>query len=178
MHRYGAQGIDRTNKAQDLADQQWASGGSGMVTNGNKEILKQKRSRIGRYFLLVALLVIVILPVAGMTSCPFFMTYRQRYIRDAPIANLDYASMCQEGYYVDNETYADSIEILEEDCSSFQPSHGVVIYVVSADESHYKMEAYHLKGKYLYEVTLRDNSQTVIRYKWKNQVKGAGKVMK
>ncbi len=104
-----------------------------------------------------------------MTSCP--ANYRKKSYNAAAYSDLGDACACQEAYYADNETYADLIDILIEDCSGFQPGKNVVIYVVSADESHYKMEAYHVKGNFLYEVT--GPNGTLIKYEWKNQMKGA-----
>jgi hypothetical protein len=174
VYRYGAQGIDRTKDAQDLADQQWASAGSGMVTNGDKEALERRRSRILAYSVITLLLSIAVILTAPMTTCS---DYRERAIEAAPLADLRYVTGCQEEYYVDNETYADSFEKFAGDCGNFHPNPGVVIYVVSADKNHYKVEAYHEKGKHLYEITVRDASTTIVRYEWKNQIKGAGKVI-
>ena len=67
-------------------------------------------------------------------------------------ADLNDASLAQETYWVDNETYTESIEKLIGPEYGLDPREGVTIRIISADKSHYLMEAFHEKGDFRYVI--------------------------
>ena len=145
-----------------------------MATNGDQEASERKRRRIVAYSVIAFLFAIAVVLTAPMTTCS---SYRQRAIEAAPLSDLRNLATCQAAHYVDKEVYAASVKEFQGDCSNYQPNLNVVIRVVSAGKGHYKMEAYHLKGEYLYEITGGPHRDIIIKYEWKNQTKGTGIVM-
>jgi hypothetical protein len=57
------------------------------------------------------------------------------------------AMIAQEAYYDDHKTYTDTKEKLLDPYYGFYPEKHVHFRIISADEDHYKMEAFHEKGE-------------------------------
>jgi len=67
-------------------------------------------------------------------------------------AHLRNAAMAQEAYYVDNNTYCDSVEKLEGDKYDLHISEGVILQIISAGKDQYHMIAFHEKGSKKYHL--------------------------
>ena len=68
------------------------------------------------------------------------------------VSDLKVAVTAQEAYCIDNQRYCDIIDELIGNPYGLYPQEGVVIYVISADEEHYEMVAFHEKGTKAYRI--------------------------
>jgi hypothetical protein len=153
-------------------DVRWAmieDGGQGDWCDNCKKSLKAmeaqryvRKKNIGGWVAIVIVvggIYVLIAGIAGIANSRSVMLYN-----NVAQSDLRNAVPLQYAYYRDNKTYAPSIEILD-----YAVSEDVVIYVVSADESHFVMEGYHKEGDRLWEI--RSDSKCVFWYKWKKQKK-------
>ena len=84
---------------------------------------------------------------------PNYHAYKMRSYNAAAQADLRNAAIAQKAYYVDEQTYADSIEKLTGNKYRLYLSEGVRIYVQSANRDHFLMVAFHEKGNKKYVIT-------------------------
>lgn len=98
--------------------------------------------------------VVVYVAVIGiLAAIPQFSAYRTRSYNAAAEADLMNAAIAQEVYYVDNQTYTDTIKNLEGATYGFIPSQGVTVEIISAGKENYHMVAFHKEGKKKYQIT-------------------------
>jgi hypothetical protein len=93
--------------------------------------------------------------VLGFISLPFLWpqwTCQPPSKNSVAEYNLRDACTYQEVYYVDHDTYADSIEKITGNDYYFFPDEGVILSVIAGDKSHYEMMAFHLEGDKKFEV--------------------------
>ena len=96
---------------------------------------------------------IFIIGILAAISIPQFSAYRTRAYNSVAQSDLRNAATAQEAYYVDNKTYADSIEKLVGNTYGFVRSEGVEVNLQYANKEHYKMVAFHQKGNKKYTIT-------------------------
>ena len=87
--------------------------------------------------------IIAIVGICAAIVIPQF--YMVRSYNAAAFANLKNACTAQKAYYIDNYTYADSIDKLIGEYGLYL-SEDVTVYVAAAGKDYYKMVAYHNKG--------------------------------
>lgn len=97
-------------------------------------------------------LVIMLIGMLSAIAIPQFSAYRMRSYNAAAEADLRNAVTAQETYYVDNETYADSVENLMSNYG-FSPSQDVTLEIISADKDNYHMVAFHKQGNKKIQIT-------------------------
>ena len=91
-------------------------------------------------------LVIVLFGIISAIAVPQFSAYRMRSYDAAVQADLLNAATAQEAYFVDNATYADSIDKLTGTTYGLYLSEDVEITVLYADAKQYVMEGFHEGG--------------------------------
>ena len=90
--------------------------------------------------------------ILSAIAIPQFSAYRVRSYNAAAQADLRNTATAQEAYFVDNDTYTDSIEELKGSTYGLYLSENVTIEIISAGTDHYKMVAYHEKGTQAYQL--------------------------
>jgi type IV pilus assembly protein PilA len=99
-------------------------------------------------------LFIVVIGILAAIAIPQFAAYRTRSYNAAAQADLRNAAVSQEAYYVDNKTYTDSVgDLLEPAVYGLSIDQGVTVKIISADENHYSMIAFHKGGDKQYTIT-------------------------
>jgi hypothetical protein len=96
-------------------------------------------------------LVVFLIGMLAAIAIPQFAAFRVRSYNAAAQADLRNTATAQEAYYVDNETYTDSIESLTESYG-YYPNQGVTVEIISAGEYNYHMIAFHEKGTITYQI--------------------------
>jgi hypothetical protein len=76
----------------------------------------------------------------------------ESYSREPAKADLRNAATAQEAYFVDNLTYADSIDKLVGSEYGLSLRNGVTVVVLRADKNSYGMTSFHERGKKRYTV--------------------------
>ena len=71
---------------------------------------------------------------------------------NAAYMDLANAATAQEGYYIDNRTYSDSLEKLPGNIYGLFISEGVTLRVISADDRGYSMESFHKNGDKKFQI--------------------------
>ena len=119
----------------------------------NKEVVDGSGAKDNRHRALVEVF------ICGICAVIFLVLYVNEPpprppggYNSAARANLRNAMTAQEAYFVDNETYTESIEKLIGPQYGLFPYKGVTIRVISADKNHYLMEAFHEKGDFRYVI--------------------------
>ena len=90
--------------------------------------------------------------ILAAIAIPNFNAYRVRSYNASAQADLRNAATAQEGFYVDNGTYTDSIEKLENNYGLII-SQDVVLQITNGNEDGYTMESFHKKGNKIYSFT-------------------------
>lgn len=98
------------------------------------------------------ILFIFILGIFAAIAIPQFSAYRTRSYNSTAQADLRNAATAQEAYYVDNQTYTDSIERLTGHTYGLYLSEGVKVNIEYANKEHYLMVAFHDKGNKKYKI--------------------------
>ncbi len=98
------------------------------------------------------MLFIAIIGILAAIAIPQFSAYRTRSYNSAAQADLRNAATAQEAYYIDNVTYTDSIEDLAGSFYGLYISEGVTVEIISANEDHYHIIAFHEAGNKKYEI--------------------------
>jgi len=93
-----------------------------------------------------------ILLIFSVFASPHFTTWRFLDFPPPGMAELRLAITAQEAYFVDNSTYADSIDKLVGSEYGLFLGEGVTVVVVQADEESYEMMSFHRRGKKRYTV--------------------------
>ena len=93
------------------------------------------------------------LSILAAIAIPQFVAYRERSYQAAAQADLRNAAIAQEAYFVDNGTYADSIEKLVGNTYGLYISENVTVEIIAAGKDHYNMVAYHEGGKKSFQIT-------------------------
>ena len=127
--------------------------------------------RLLRHPLVWAIPFLLVAVVAWQTCNPSATSYRNRAYNAAAEADLRNAATAQEAYYVDNQTYADSIEKLVGSTYGLYTSENITVRVLSASENDYMMEAFHKRGNRKYTITGPDGVIQVGIYKSKLSAK-------
>ena len=96
---------------------------------------------------------VAVIGILAAIAIPQFSAYRTRSYNAAAQADLRNAATAQEAYYVDNATYCDSIEELEGSYYGLFISEGVTVQIISADEYHYHLIAFHDSGDRKYQIS-------------------------
>jgi len=96
------------------------------------------------------ILIIFVVGILAAIAIPQFSAYRMRSYNSIARTDLINATVAQEAYYVDNETYADSIERLIGSTYGLYLSEGVRVNIQYANTKHYRMVASHEKGEKKY----------------------------
>jgi type IV pilus assembly protein PilA len=110
------------------------------------------------FTLIELMIVIAIIGILAAIAIPQFSAYRTRSYNSAAQSDLRNAATAQEAYYVDFQTYADSLAKLQSDESGFVGSTNVNLNVINANESGYEMSADHSSGNKIYTLTGPGNS--------------------
>lgn len=98
------------------------------------------------------ILFIFVVGILAAIAIPQFSAYRTRSYNSAAQADLKNAATAQEAYYVDNQTYTDSIERLTGHTYGLYVSEGVKVNIQYANKEHYMMVAFHDKGNKKYKI--------------------------
>jgi len=115
----------------------------------SSERLQEKYSGNGSAAAIAAVVAIGFIFVLGILAAiaiPQFAAYRARAYNACARADLINAAAAQEAYYIDNETYADSIDKLTGNTYDLHLSEGVKVNIQFANKEHYIMAAFHESG--------------------------------
>jgi len=96
--------------------------------------------------------VFVSISILAAIAIPQFAAYRTRAFNSIAEADLRNAMTAQEAYYVDHNTYTDSIDKLTAGEYGLQVSPDVTLEIISADNTEYIMAAFHEQGNRQYLV--------------------------
>jgi hypothetical protein len=124
-------------------------------------IKSRKRRRVARIAVKVAVVILLVyFFLGGKERSPFFYFLEWVGIihvdrRPGPDSkakdDLVQAAMWQEWHFNDYKKYAESVGALRL-YSPFDPEEGVIVYVISADQNHYEMVAFHNEGNKAYSI--------------------------
>ena len=92
----------------------------------------------------VSIVLWAVIAVIAAIAIPQFMMYRTKAYDAAARANLEALATAQEGYFLENGTYADDPDDL---ASSFVPEADVYIRIVRADQNGWKGIAQHAQSR-------------------------------
>lgn len=96
------------------------------------------------------ILSIAVVSILAAITIPYFLAGPTRSFNSAAKADLMNATTTQEAYHAEYSTYTNSIEKLTGGVYGLSIREGVTLYVVSASENDYMMEAFHEKGNKKY----------------------------
>ncbi|MBW2064737.1 MAG: prepilin-type N-terminal cleavage/methylation domain-containing protein [Deltaproteobacteria bacterium] len=113
--------------------------------------MNKKMSEEG-FTLIELMIVIAIIGILAAIAIPQFSAYRKRSYNSAAQSDLRNAATAQEAYYVDHQTYADTLDDILGSTYGLFTSENVTISL-DADTSRYTMTAYHSRGDKIYTLT-------------------------
>jgi type IV pilus assembly protein PilA len=102
------------------------------------------------FTLIELMIVIAIIGILAAIAIPQFSAYRVRSYNSAAKADLRNMATAQEAYFVDNNTYAGDVALIENDSFGFYRSRGVTPTVTDADTFGYTMTTVHESGDKTY----------------------------
>ena len=112
----------------------------------------KKRDESG-FTLIELMIVIAIIGILAAIAIPQFSAYRARSYNSSAQADLRNAATAQEAYFVDEDTYTDSLTTLIGATYGLYTSKGVSLFITSgADNQHYTMSSYHPSGTATYSL--------------------------
>ena len=113
-------------------------------------IQKLRGSNEKGFTLIELMIVIAIIGILAAIAIPNFVSYRQRSYNSAAQSDMKNAMTTQEAYYVDNATYADTLNKLTG--AGFKQSSNVTFSAPAASATGYTMTAYHTSGNVTWTV--------------------------
>ena len=115
-------------------------------------LLKLNKMKDQKGFTLIELMIVIaIIGILAAIAIPQFSAYRKRSYNSSANADLRNAATAQEAYYVDEETYTNSISNLTGSYGLYT-SKNVRFYSVAGDVSSYTMRAYQTSGDKTYRI--------------------------
>ena len=102
------------------------------------------------FTLIELMIVIAIIGILAAIAIPQFSAYRKRGYNSAAQSDLKNAITAQEGYFVDNQTYATSTSDLTS--YGYQQSANVTVSITAGQDA-YTMSAYHSSGDKTYSIS-------------------------
>jgi len=106
-----------------------------------------------RGFTLIELMIVIaIIGILAAIAIPQFSRYRQRSHNCSAEADLRNAATAQEGFFVDAARYCQTEAILVGATYGLYTSEGVVLQVMSANNTSYIIRAWHPSGNHSYIV--------------------------
>ena len=104
------------------------------------------------YVIAILMIVITVTGILAAVAIPQFNSYRIRAYNSTAQNDLSNAAAAQESYYIDNNTYTDSLKNITGDRYNFFVSKDVEIQIISAGQDSYCMIAFHKKGNKKYQI--------------------------
>jgi prepilin-type N-terminal cleavage/methylation domain-containing protein len=104
------------------------------------------------FTLIELMIVIAIIGILAAIAIPQFSAYRTRSYNSAAEADLRNAATAQEAYYVDKQTYTNTVSDLLGATYGFYTSTGVTVASPAASATQYTMTAIHSSGNKTYSL--------------------------
>ena len=104
------------------------------------------------YLIATVMIVITVAGILTTVAIPQFNSYRMRAYNITAQNDLSNAVKAQEDYYIDNNTYTDSLKDITGDRYNFFVSKDVEIQIISAGKDSYCMVAFHKNGNKKYQI--------------------------
>ena len=104
------------------------------------------------FTLIELMIVIAIIGILAAIAIPQFSAYRKRSYDASSQSDLRNAATAQEAFFVDNSRYCQTETILVGATYGLYTSEGVVLQVMSANNTSYIIRAWHPSGNHSYIV--------------------------
>ncbi len=112
---------------------------------------KYMEKREHGFTLIELMIVIAIIGILAAVAIPQFSAYRIRSYNSAAMADIKNAENAQEAYFVDYQTYTNSLSNLLSSDYGLVLSSGVIMNI-TGDSSGYTITAYHPSGDKTYSI--------------------------
>jgi prepilin-type N-terminal cleavage/methylation domain-containing protein len=117
-------------------------------------LIKLNKMKEEKGFTLIELMIVIaIIGILASIAIPQFSVFRTRSYDSAAESDLKNATIAQEAYFIDEQTYAGAIGSIAGATYSFFISTNVTVTVSAANTTQYTMTASHLSGDQTYTIT-------------------------
>jgi type IV pilus assembly protein PilA len=118
---------------------------------GGLRVSREIREGMRGFTLLELIIVIAVIGILATIAVPQFVDYRQRSLNEVARADLRYAAIAQEAYYLDMNAYTGRISDLTS--RGYTAQDGVTMTIIAHSNSGYTMTAAHTLGAKTWTLT-------------------------